>query len=110
MHRTISSYTPKAHARVAIFLNNIRIGDMLAKAVNKKQSTDLFVKIIGALLVVVTTSFFLSHVGIFVGGVLRSLNVLLVDQHFDALLDDGDGRGEARLALAEHFLDERVVL
>ena len=39
----------------------------------------------------------LSHIGIFVRGVLGSFNVLLVDQHLDALLDDRDGGGEPRL-------------
>ena len=39
----------------------------------------------------------LGHVRIFVRRVLGSLNILLVNQHLDALLDDGDGRGEARL-------------
>ena len=39
----------------------------------------------------------LGHVGIFVRGVLGSLDVLLVNQHLNALLDDGDGRGETCL-------------
>ena len=39
----------------------------------------------------------LSHIGIFVRGVLGSFNVLLVDQHLDALLDNGDGWGKASL-------------
>ena len=39
----------------------------------------------------------LGHIRIFIRGVLGSFDVLLVDQHLDALLDDGDGRGEARL-------------
>ena len=39
----------------------------------------------------------LGHVGIFVRGVLGSLDVLLVDQHLNALLDNGDGRGETCL-------------
>merc|ERR550517_2113887 len=52
----------------------------------------------------------LGHVGIFVSGVLGSLDVLLVDQHLNALLDNGDGRGKTCLALAEHLLDEGVVL
>ena len=39
----------------------------------------------------------LGHVGIFVRGVLGSLDVLLVDQHLNALLDNGDGRGKTCL-------------
>ena len=39
----------------------------------------------------------LGHIGIFVRGVLGSLDVLLVDQHLNALLDNGDGRGETCL-------------
>ena len=39
----------------------------------------------------------LCHIGIFVCGVLGSFDVLLVDQHLNALLDNGDGRGKARL-------------
>ena len=39
----------------------------------------------------------LGHVGIFVRGVLGSFNVLLVNQHLNALLDNGDGWGKASL-------------
>ena len=39
----------------------------------------------------------LGHVRIFVRRVLGSLNILLVNQHLDALLDDGDGGGESCL-------------
>ena len=39
----------------------------------------------------------LGHIGIFVRGVLGSFDVLLVDQHLNALLDNRDGRCKARL-------------
>ena len=34
---------------------------------------------------------FLSHVGVFIRRVLSPLNILLVYQHLNTLLDDGDG-------------------
>ncbi len=39
----------------------------------------------------------LGHVGVLVRAVGGPLNVLLVNQHLDALLDDGDGGRETSL-------------
>lgn len=51
----------------------------------------------------------LGHVAVLVGRVGRPFQVLLVDERFDALLDEADRWSEARLGLAQHLLDEHVV-
>ena len=48
-----------------------------------------------------------SHVGVFVCGVLGSLQIGLVDQTLDALLDHGHGRRETGFRLAQNLQQKK---